>query len=474
MLSKHPTLKLAPEEIAYFDRLKSVGKGRAPKIPEKLLKRWRKLGMLELLPPPQKSSRRSAKPHLLIVEPHADDAVISAGINLLKKKALGWKITLLTVVRWSNYTSYPLTKATFDHPTLSVRSVTALRDFETRAAARLIGARFIQLGYSDLPLRCWEDMKKGGASRETANDLFPFWGTFGASPGEVKELSQKLGKVFARERPDEVWIPMGLGGHCDHRWTRDACWRAIERKSLHSSCKVIGYEDLPYGTRAPWHARSVARALESCGVRVTARSEDVSSRLPEKLRLLAAYKSQFKPEKLAISILARDGKLRENFWTLRNLTRLPRASEVDVEAAELAKLRRDLLKLPQKGRALSRVAVFSIVPLGRWQQGIKVLLGAFPRARIDIELAPSFRAEHPRSLPRHPRLRIRFRSSSDLVKTARKLRGESFAIVALGVNDADALRDGLGLRSGEHMIAAPSLGKLCLLLRELETTPGYR
>jgi hypothetical protein len=44
---------------------------------------------------------------------------------------------------------------------------------------------------------------------------------------EVAALAEELTQCVTMLEPDELWIPMGLGHHVDHRLTRSACLRML-------------------------------------------------------------------------------------------------------------------------------------------------------------------------------------------------------------------------------------------------------
>jgi hypothetical protein len=77
-----------------------------------------------------------------------DDAVLSAGGRLFHRRGQ-CRITLLSVVKWSNFTSYLRLKQNF----LNVREITDLRQQESELAASLLGADHYCLDWTDAPLR---------------------------------------------------------------------------------------------------------------------------------------------------------------------------------------------------------------------------------------------------------------------------------------------------------------------------------
>jgi hypothetical protein len=98
--------------------------------------------------------------------------------------------------------------------------------------------------------------------------------------------------------PDELWIPMGLGHHVDHRTCRSACLRALlSATGKLATLPVRLYEDLPYSQ--PAHRRQLLQAFETAGARLTLHTEDISDVIEQKLHAAGAFASQFKLSAMA-------------------------------------------------------------------------------------------------------------------------------------------------------------------------------
>jgi LmbE family N-acetylglucosaminyl deacetylase len=222
MISRRPLLELSPEEISLYEDIdgnKTVGdlERAHPGASERLLQ-WHSAFILELIPPVSKPER----PHLVVIEPHMDDAVLSAGGRLLHRRGRQ-RITILSVVKWSNFTSFLKLNREF----LNVADVTKIRFEESALAARTLGAEFACLDWQDAPLRFWPAERW---SRETIQQFNANPNAFVSGPpaaGDIAALAQQLTEVVTRLEPDELWIPMGLGHHVDHRVTRSACLRML-------------------------------------------------------------------------------------------------------------------------------------------------------------------------------------------------------------------------------------------------------
>jgi LmbE family N-acetylglucosaminyl deacetylase len=139
---------------------------------------------------------------LLVVSPHFDDAVLSVGAAMCARARAGTDVVVATVCTGVQKQS---------------------RVDEDANAAAIIGARTVHVGLADAPLR-------------------------GIKPKELCEIDDDV--AFAVEvadalRPlvqsaDEVWGPLGVGRHVDHRATYSAL--------VQLGCTTF-YEDRPYARR---------------------------------------------------------------------------------------------------------------------------------------------------------------------------------------------------------------------------------
>src|SRR5204863_9919493 len=109
---------------------------------------WREAGIIALIPPVTPPTG----PHLLVIEPHMDDAALSAGGRLILRRGQ-CRITILSVVRWSNFTSYLFLKRNF----FDVSAITDLRLQDSILSARLLGAKHCCLDWADASLRFWRE-----------------------------------------------------------------------------------------------------------------------------------------------------------------------------------------------------------------------------------------------------------------------------------------------------------------------------
>lgn len=388
MISRRPLLELSPEEIPLYDSIdgrKTVAELEEmhPGCADRLL-RWREAAVVELIHP----TPSPARPHLVVIEPHMDDAALSAGGRLLHRRGR-CRTTILSVVKWSNFTSYLLLKRNF----LSVRDVTDLRQQESALAAKILGAEHRCLDWTDAPLRFWPADFWSPAIVERFSDVSQAFVKLFPNPKEVSLLAGQLMKELTSLAPDELWIPMGLGDHVDHRTTRSACLLMLaQAREQFASLPIVMYEDVPYANIAG-HGAQIRVALAECGTRLVRATEDITDVFEEKLRVVSLYASQFKlsfMEPTIRGLAEREGggagKLAEAYYRLEGEVYLPLESHLSREWFGLAALQtemRMLLMDRTKCHCLTVIALPSS-HLGKWKTDTESLLAAFPNAELNV------------------------------------------------------------------------------------------
>jgi LmbE family N-acetylglucosaminyl deacetylase len=235
----------------------------------------------------------ASKHHLVVIEPHMDDAILSVGGQLLLRSGQH-RITILSVFGVSNYTSYMEMK----RPFFDQQEITRLRVEESRLAAALVGAQFASLGFLDAPLRLLPaDEWSVQGLPEQLRMTHGFLGSI-PMPHMVRMVADEVSVALQELDPDELWIPMGLGHHVDHRTCRSACLRALlAATGKLGRLPVRLYEDLPYSQ--PVHRRQLLQAFASAGARLTLQTEDISDVIEQKVHAAGAFASQFKLSAMA-------------------------------------------------------------------------------------------------------------------------------------------------------------------------------
>ncbi len=125
----------------------------------------------------------------LYVSPHLDDVALSCAGGLLRRRAEGWRVVVCTVF-------------TEGGP----RRQAQARRAEDLRALRAVGAEAVHLGFEDAPFR--ERVAPSFQSLVLAAPL---------QASLIEEVGAALAVQVRRLAPDEVWLPLGVGGHVDHR-----------------------------------------------------------------------------------------------------------------------------------------------------------------------------------------------------------------------------------------------------------------
>ena len=395
MISSRPTLELSPDEVELFEAIDgrtSVSElaRRFPGTAEKL-ERWHTREIIELVP----VISAPARPHLVVIEPHMDDAALSVAGRLLHRQGRS-RITILSVVKRSNYTSYfHLKRDYFD-----VDRITKLRIEESRLAAALLGAEHSCLDWEDAPLRfrgadrwCQKTLDKFHAAAGAYADTSPL-------PRDVNALAAALVRKCEQLKPDELWIPMGLGSHIDHRATRSACMKvAAELQNFNPDLELSAYQDLPYGAvehatySAEAHATAICSAFDRYGTRFILQSEGINDVFDQKIRVISVFASQFKGSVMEPKIrqCARQpgsDVLSESYYKIEGSLQLPKESELAPDSSSFATIRDRVSALLRQRETIARLAIILLPSshLGKWDDDQRTLLAAFPRARFHIYL----------------------------------------------------------------------------------------
>ena len=288
LASNRPVKKLNDAEKKIFDYLKKYSNGvNLSALSTENFSSLESLvdaGFADILTPIAQNSEH----HLVVIEPHMDDAILSAGGQLLLRKGK-CRITILCVFGISNYTSYMEAGRAY----LDSQAITQLRHAESTLAASHVGADFLSLGFSDAPLRMqapaqWTEVFLAEDIRESHGFISTH-----PMPHVVNRISAALTKSLIALEPDEVWIPMGLGNHLDHKTTRSACLKTLSSThDLKSSLSIQLYEDLPYSR--PVHCAQILKAFKDAGTQLVVETVDISDVFDLKMKAVGVFSSQFK------------------------------------------------------------------------------------------------------------------------------------------------------------------------------------
>jgi LmbE family N-acetylglucosaminyl deacetylase len=208
----------------------------------------------------------------LFLSPHFDDVALSCGgiAALAARSGSARVVTVFAGQPPAVLTSF----ARFQHARWGAGGdAVDLRRAEDAAAMEALGASPTWLDFPDAIYR--GDLYLADA------DLF---GPVKPRDAETAAAVQDtLAGLFDSLNPTKVYAPLGIGGHVDHRLTRDtsiACARA--------GCEIYLYEDLPYAA----NAGAVERWIAVLPIFVTPLLTDITDTMDAKLRSIAAYASQ--------------------------------------------------------------------------------------------------------------------------------------------------------------------------------------
>jgi LmbE family N-acetylglucosaminyl deacetylase len=388
MVSRRPILKFSSTDLSLYqsiDGKKTVAQlqGLLPDAADLLLK-WRDAQIIELIARPQPRHR----PHIVVIEPHMDDAVLSAGGRMLNRRGKS-RITILSVVKWSNFTSYLLQGRNIS----DLATVTSLRQQESELAAQLLGAEYRCLEWSDSPIRLFPSAEWSEKTIRRFTSAPQAFVKLCPHPEDVTLLAEQLFKAITELVPDELWIPMGLGDHIDHRMTRSACLRMLaDHREWFSGKSISMYEDLPYAL-SNGHAVQIRKALNETGASLFRRTEDVSDVFEEKLRLSSVYASQFKPSYMEPALRKFGeaesgvcGKFSEAFHELVAVSSVPNEPDLSRECDGLRILQSEAKKLTSADIKFRRMTVIALPSgqIGQWQNIQRSLAESFPNSTFCI------------------------------------------------------------------------------------------
>ena len=242
---------------------------------------------------------------IVVLSPHRDDAAFSLGLSIESWLAARQTVHVLNCFTQSNYAPY--SDAESLHPNDRASFASAVRKREDAAWAKLFGGglKLSDLDLLDAPLRLICGVDEAFTSEIRAGDR------------AVARVAGAIAKVVRTTAAGELAIalPLGIGGHIDHRVTRQAGLETLSRLAV----PVAFYEDLPYAAR-PGAAEGLAGAAESTGLdlRPVFASEpaaEITLTVARKRRMAECYDSQIDSVAAAeIAGFAQQYGGRERLW----------------------------------------------------------------------------------------------------------------------------------------------------------------
>jgi GT2 family glycosyltransferase/LmbE family N-acetylglucosaminyl deacetylase len=333
---------------------------------------------------PVEASFSGARRRVLVIEPHADDAVLSVGGTMWLRRH-ECTFVIATMASRSNHTRFrDLGRGRGP----DIAATTELRRRESELAARMLGGEHVSVGMTDTALRYHD----GEWSKEF---YLRHRVAIQASTARVADDAERAGWIAAmrqlleKESATEVWIPLG-GPHADHMLTVDACFAAIAAQPSLGHGRVLRvYQEFPYGGRYPRRMRAALAALTEAGVVLEEERIAIASVRESKRRLASVYDSQNVDEMYAVPGIDET----EWLWTVRELPRRIDASGLLSQALSRPPDANAITDWLARNRDSPRLRVLLLAPTGHWARDLQLLGTVFPRARFEVYVAAPAAAE---------------------------------------------------------------------------------
>jgi LmbE family N-acetylglucosaminyl deacetylase len=163
--------------------------------------------------------------NILVLSPHRGDAAFSLSLTLASWLHAGHTVTLLNA--FTRSLDAPFSDAEFLHENDRLSFVSAMRKKEDEAFLRhLPGLTMADANIKDAPLRLH-------CSPDVVYDI-----PLDPNDGALVKIRKSLTRHLTQPNPAFV-LPLGLGGHIDHRVAREAA------QTLAAGLPCAFYEDLP-------------------------------------------------------------------------------------------------------------------------------------------------------------------------------------------------------------------------------------
>ncbi|HIE39625.1 MAG TPA: GlcNAc-PI de-N-acetylase [Anaerolineales bacterium] len=242
----------------------------------------------------------------IYLSPHLDDVALSCGGRIRLQVRAGVRVRVVTVFAGGLAGALTPFAQALHHQWGLGRDAPAARRAEDRAALALLGA---EPTHWNLPECIYRSATDGAFLYPTWEAL---WGPLHPADGPLlKELARRIG---ALPEAATLYVPLGAGGHVDHRLVRRAAEAAAR--------PLLYYEEYPYAE----DPRAVEAALE--GARWEPEPVFLDEEVLEaKIAAVACYRSQLSTfwadeaemaEHLrAYGLQVGGGRLAERYWRRR-------------------------------------------------------------------------------------------------------------------------------------------------------------
>ncbi|RMH00568.1 MAG: PIG-L family deacetylase [Chloroflexi bacterium] len=171
---------------------------------------------------------------LIYLSPHLDDAALSCGGQIWTHTTNGRSVLIVTIMAGDppNIPLSDFARLLHDRWSLAQNAVTRRRE-EDACACRVLGAEFVHWDIPDCIYRYDE---------ATNEPLYPSWADIITTqhPADNELIQSLVHRLLHLPAWGEMVVPLGVGGHVDHRITRLAAEKAFGGENL------LYYEDYPY------------------------------------------------------------------------------------------------------------------------------------------------------------------------------------------------------------------------------------
>jgi LmbE family N-acetylglucosaminyl deacetylase len=378
-----PVDRLSPSESELWELLRQpvtagAVRQRLGAGADQLMSKFLSAGYCELV----EAGFPAARCRVLVIEPHADDAVLSVGGTMwLRRHECAFVIA--TMASRSNHTRFRDLGGALD-----IAGTSELRRRESELAARMLGGEHVSAGLTDTALRYhdteWTDdfyLRHRVAIQASTARV--------ADDDERARWIEAVRQLLLREPAAEVWMPLG-GPHTDHMLTADACFAAIAAQPSLGDGRVLRvYQEYPYAARNPRHMSAALSALSDAGAVLEEERVAITPVRDYKRRLASVYVSQNIDEMYGVPGIDQT----ERLWRVRELPRRVDSSGLVSQAIARAPAPDAIGGWLARNRDARRVRVLLSAPTGHWARDLKLLSTAFPRARFEVYVAAAAAAE---------------------------------------------------------------------------------
>jgi LmbE family N-acetylglucosaminyl deacetylase len=397
LISRRPFAVLNHAELNLWNALENEASVRALRASlgdsaDEGIRRLLSLEVAELVPPAPVGKRR----RVMVIEPHMDDAVLSVGGLMLRRRD-ECEFLIVTIATRSVATSY----RDLDRDFFDIETVSGIRKAESRIVARLLGGRHIPLGLADATLRYHPQNWTLDWFRRHKPAVYMCL-QHAPGPDELEQWTSTLAKAIDDLQPEEIWMPLGAGMHTDHQLTRHACLNILRSDpKLVEQCVCHFFQDVPYAADYPAHTADLIKALGEAGARLEEESVDITTVMAEKMHLLSIYASQWKTEVIQrrVQTCAKVlGGPPESYRELSYRVEAGPTANIDMLSTSAVKesvchVARSLAPWLQRNRSAPVIGLLLTVPVGRWAADMRFLLDYFPGSRFEAHMQTKFAAE---------------------------------------------------------------------------------